>query len=79
MRRGLGATLLAAAGGAGLLLLAALAPPASANVIGIDMGVDFMKVGANPQRTSALKNALACGRLAWGAVQRRGGGGAEHR
>lgn len=48
MRRGLGATLLAAAG------YALLAPSDTlANVIGIDLGVDFMKVkdGKITQRT----------------------------
>lgn len=42
MGRGLGAMLLAAGGFAGLLLAAA--PTATANVIGVDLGVDFMKV-----------------------------------
>lgn len=59
MVRGLGATTLLAAGsGLAGLLLAAVTPSAVANVIGIDLGVDFMKVGAVLPRDLELYRAL---------------------
>lgn len=66
MIRGLGAMLLAAGGFAGLLLAAA--PSATANVIGVDLGVDFMKVR---RRLLSQRCMHFLQRMEWNPVSRR--------
>lgn len=55
MRQGLGAMLLATWSCLVLCLMlgALVTPSARANVIGIDLGVDFMKVGAKGEHSTA--------------------------